>query len=77
MLRKGQGGYYRNIMEMGYLKVPIIAVFTGEGSGGALALSVANRIIMMEYSIFSILSPEDLLPYYGKIHLCIKKPQLL
>ena len=57
---RGQGeAIARNIMEMGYLKVPIIAVFTGEGgSGGALALSVANRIIMMEYSIFSILSPE-------------------
>lgn len=57
---RGQGeAIARNIMEMGNLKVPIIAVFTGEGgSGGALALSVANRIIMMEYSIFSILSPE-------------------
>lgn len=49
----------RNIMEMANLKVPIIAVFTGEGgSGGALALAVSNRIIMMEFSIFSILSPE-------------------
>lgn len=57
---RGQGeAIARNIMEMGNLKVPIIAVFTGEGgSGGALALSVANRIIMMEYSIFSILSLE-------------------
>lgn len=57
---RGQGeAIARNIMEMGSLKVPIIAVFTGEGgSGGALALSVANRIIMMENSIFSILSPE-------------------
>lgn len=49
----------RNIMEMGSLEVPVIAVFTGEGgSGGALALAIANRIIMMEFSIFSILSPE-------------------
>ncbi|NMB26642.1 MAG: acetyl-CoA carboxylase carboxyltransferase subunit alpha [Tissierellia bacterium] len=57
---RGQGeAIARNISEMGRLKVPIISVFTGEGgSGGALALSVANKIIMMENSIFSILSPE-------------------
>lgn len=49
----------QNIMGMSSLEVPIISVFTGEGgSGGALALSIANRIIMMEFSIFSILSPE-------------------
>lgn len=57
---RGQGeAIARNIMEMTNLNVPIIAVFTGEGgSGGALALAVADRIIMMEYSIYSILSPE-------------------
>ncbi len=57
---RGQGeAIARNIMEMSSLRVPIVSVFTGEGgSGGALALSVANRIIMMENSIFSILSPE-------------------
>lgn len=57
---RGQGeAIAKNIMEMGSLKVPIIAIFTGEGgSGGALALSIANKIIMMEFSIFSILSPE-------------------
>ena len=57
---RGQGeAIARNILEMGLLKVPIISVITGEGgSGGALALSVANNIIMMENSIFSILSPE-------------------
>lgn len=58
--QRGQGeAIARNIMEMGSLRVPIITVFTGEGgSGGALALAVANRIIMMENSVFSILSPE-------------------
>ena len=57
---RGQGeAIARNILEMGKLEVPVVSVVTGEGgSGGALALSVANRIIMMENSIFSILSPE-------------------
>lgn len=44
---------------MGSLKVPVIAVFIGEGgSGGALALGVADKVIMLENSVFSILSPE-------------------
>ncbi|MCI9576253.1 MAG: acetyl-CoA carboxylase carboxyltransferase subunit alpha [Clostridiales bacterium] len=49
----------RNLMEMCSLTVPIIAIVIGEGgSGGALALSVANRIWMLENAIYSILSPE-------------------
>jgi acetyl-CoA carboxylase carboxyl transferase subunit alpha len=41
------------------LKVPIIAVVTGEGgSGGALALGVADRVLMLEHSIYSVISPE-------------------
>jgi acetyl-CoA carboxylase carboxyl transferase subunit alpha len=49
----------RNLMEMSTLKVPIIAIIIGEGgSGGALALSVADRIVMLENAIYSILSPE-------------------
>lgn len=57
---RGQGeAIARNILEMSKLQVPIISIITGEGgSGGALALAVANKIIMMENSIFSILSPE-------------------
>ncbi len=57
---RGQGeAIARNMLEMGSLKVPIISVITGEGgSGGALALAVADKIIMMENSVFSILSPE-------------------
>ena len=44
---------------MSKLKTPIITVLIGEGgSGGALALAVADRIIMLENSIYSILSPE-------------------
>ena len=48
-----------NLMTFMGLKVPIIAVVIGEGgSGGALALSVADRIMMLEHSIYSVLSPE-------------------
>ena len=46
-------------MEMSGLTVPVIAVVTGEGSsGGALALGVANRILMLENAVYSVLSPE-------------------
>ncbi len=49
----------KNIMVMSRLCVPIITVVVGEGgSGGALAIGVANRVLMMEYSIYSVISPE-------------------
>lgn len=48
-----------NLMEMSKLKVPIISIVIGEGgSGGALALSVADRLYMLEHSIYSVISPE-------------------
>lgn len=58
--KHGQGeAIAKSIMEMSTLSVPIIAFVIGEGgSGGALALSVANRIVMLENSIYSVLSPE-------------------
>lgn len=57
---RGQGeAIARNLMEMSDLKVPIIAVIIGEGgSGGALALAVADRVWMLENTVYSILSPE-------------------
>ena len=57
---RGQGeAIARNIFEMAKLKVPTISIVIGEGSsGGALALGVTNKIIMLENSIYSILSPE-------------------
>src|SRR5690606_23213528 len=49
----------RNILEMSALPTPIISVVIGEGgSGGALALGVADRIIMFENSVYSVISPE-------------------
>jgi len=49
----------RNLREMAALRVPIVAVVTGEGgSGGALALGVADRIYMLENAIYSVISPE-------------------
>ncbi len=49
----------RNLLEMSRLKVPIISVVIGEGgSGGALALSVANRLLMLENAVYSVISPE-------------------
>ena len=57
---RGQGeAIARNLMEMSDLKVPIIAIIVGEGgSGGALALAVADRVWMLENSIYAVLSPE-------------------
>ncbi len=49
----------RNLREMARLKVPIVTVVVGEGgSGGALALGVADRVLMFENSIYSVISPE-------------------
>jgi acetyl-CoA carboxylase carboxyl transferase subunit alpha len=49
----------RNLREMARLKVPIIAIVIGEGgSGGALAIAVADRVLMMENAVYSVISPE-------------------
>jgi acetyl-CoA carboxylase carboxyl transferase subunit alpha len=49
----------RNLREMVRLKVPIITTITGEGgSGGALAIAVADRVLMMENSVYSVITPE-------------------
>lgn len=49
----------RNLMVMSQLKTPIIATVIGEGgSGGALAIGIADRLIMLEYSTYSVISPE-------------------
>lgn len=49
----------RNLAAMSALKVPVISVVTGEGnSGGALAIGVANTVLMLENAVYSVLSPE-------------------
>ncbi|NTW73217.1 MAG: acetyl-CoA carboxylase carboxyltransferase subunit alpha, partial [Eubacteriaceae bacterium] len=57
---RGQGhAIANNLFELSDLKVPMITIVIGEGgSGGALALSIADEIWMMEYAVYSILSPE-------------------
>jgi acetyl-CoA carboxylase carboxyl transferase subunit alpha len=49
----------RNLREMAALRTPILAIVTGEGgSGGALAIGMGNRVLMLEYAIYSVISPE-------------------
>ncbi|MGT2751327.1 acetyl-CoA carboxylase carboxyl transferase subunit alpha [Streptococcus orisasini] len=57
---RGQGeAIARNLLEMSDLKVPIIAIIIGEGgSGGALALAVADQVWMLEHTMYAVLSPE-------------------
>ena len=57
---RGQGeAIARNLFEMSGLKTPVLSIVIGEGgSGGALAMAVADEVWMLENSIYSILSPE-------------------
>jgi acetyl-CoA carboxylase carboxyl transferase subunit alpha len=49
----------RNLIEMSVFRVPIVVMVTGEGgSGGALALGIGDRVLMLEYSVYSVISPE-------------------
>jgi acetyl-CoA carboxylase carboxyl transferase subunit alpha len=49
----------RNLFEMATLKVPIVSVVIGEGgSGGALAIGVCDRLLMLQYAVYSVISPE-------------------
>src|SRR3989442_14545006 len=49
----------RNLREMAGFATPIVCVVTGEGgSGGALAIGVGNRVLMLEYGVYSVISPE-------------------
>jgi acetyl-CoA carboxylase carboxyl transferase subunit alpha len=49
----------RNLIEMAQLRVPIVVTVTGEGgSGGALALGIGDRVLMLQYAVYSVISPE-------------------
>jgi len=49
----------RNLFEMSVLRIPIVSVVTGEGgSGGAIAIGVCDRLLMLQYSVYSVISPE-------------------
>lgn len=57
--RNQSGAIAQNLQIMSQLKTPIIATIIGEGgSGGALAIGVADRILMLQYSVYSVISPE-------------------
>src|SRR5690606_7081339 len=58
--QRGQGVIIAEaIRRMSFLRVPIVCVITGEGgSGGALAIGVGNRVLMLEHAWYSVISPE-------------------
>lgn len=58
---RGQGeAIARNLLEMSTLKVPVICIIIGEGaSGGALGIGIGDRVLMMEYTWYSVISPES------------------
>jgi len=58
---RGQGeAIARNLLEMAVLKVPVICIVIGEGaSGGALGIGIGDRVLMMEYTWYSVISPES------------------
>lgn len=57
---RGQGwAISQNLMQMSLLRIPVVSVVIGEGgSGGALGLGVADRVLMLSYSVYSVISPE-------------------
>jgi acetyl-CoA carboxylase carboxyl transferase subunit alpha len=57
----------RNLYVMAELKVPVIVTIIGEGgSGGALAIAVGDTVQMLQYSTYSVISPEAVLPFCGR-----------
>lgn len=72
---RGQGeAIASNLLEMSTLKVPVLSIILGEGgSGGALALALSDEVWMMEFSIYSILSPEGFSSILWKDAKCAKE----
>ena len=73
---RGQGeAIARNLYEMSRLTVPVITVITGEGnSGGALALAVADRVLMLENALYSVIHRAGVRPFCGKTRRGRAKP---
>ena len=69
---RGQGeAIARNLFEMSDLTVPVLSIVIGEGgSGGALAMAVANEVWMMENAVYSVLSPEGFASILWKDKKC-------
>ena len=64
----------RNLYEMMLLRVPILSIVTGEGgSGGALALGVSDRLLMLENSVYSVISPEGCAAILWKDHAKVQE----
>ena len=67
-----------NLYVMSNLRVPIISIIIGEGgSGGALAIGVCDKLGMLQNSIYSVISPEVVLPFYGKTQKKLRRQQML
>lgn len=73
---RGQGEAIASCLSLlSTLEVPVLCVITGEGgSGGALALAVANRVLMLENAVYSVLSPEALPPSCGRTPGAAERP---
>ncbi|KLO03096.1 acetyl-CoA carboxylase subunit alpha [Morganella morganii] len=66
----------RNLREMSRLKVPTICTVVGEGgSGGALAIAVGDKVNMLQYSTYSVISPEGVPRFCGKARIKRRSPQ--
>ena len=67
----------RNLFAMTSLKIPIVCVITGEaGSGGALAIGAGDRVFMLQYGVYAVISPEGVRRFYGKMLPKRPKPPL-
>lgn len=68
----------RNLVELTHISVPVITTIIGEGgSGGALAIAVADSVLMLQYSTYSVISPRAAPPFSGRTRAAPLKPRTL